>query len=96
MEASPSGLEDAYHQTWKRIVDQDAGHARLAQVVLMWIVHSTRPMMIEELRRAVAACPDTYRLIPGNMISETPLLSLCHGLVVIEEDSKLVRLVREC
>jgi hypothetical protein len=38
---------------------------------------------------------DTYKFEAGRMVARSTLLSLCRGLVTIEEESRLVRLVRE-
>ena len=53
-------------------------------------------MTIEELRHAVATSPDTHKFDRKRLIPTSTLISLCNGLVVVEEETKLVRLVRKC
>ncbi|KAH6887858.1 hypothetical protein BKA70DRAFT_1332666 [Coprinopsis sp. MPI-PUGE-AT-0042] len=93
IEQFPSEIEDAYGQTWRRILNQHQRHVSLAKSVMLWVVNAARSMSIEELRRAVATRPDNHKFEPARMVPEATLLGLCHGLVVLEEESRLVRLV---
>jgi hypothetical protein len=54
-------------------------------------------MTLDELRHGVAASHDqvTHTFEPGQLVSETTLITLCCGLAVVEEESRLVRLVRK-
>ncbi|KAH6885662.1 hypothetical protein BKA70DRAFT_1574268 [Coprinopsis sp. MPI-PUGE-AT-0042] len=89
----PSEIEAAYAQTWTRILNQHPRYVYLAQKVLLWVLNAARSMTIEELQRAVAVSPDSHKFEPARMVPEATLLGLCHGLVVFEEESRLVRLV---
>ena len=93
----PAQIEDVYAQTWKRIVDLGSSNALLAKVVFLWVIHAQRSMTMPQLQQAVAASLDTqsYRLDPVRVIPEDTLLSLCRGLVLLDENMRLVRLVRE-
>ncbi|KAH6887854.1 hypothetical protein BKA70DRAFT_1203319, partial [Coprinopsis sp. MPI-PUGE-AT-0042] len=93
LEQFPSEIEDAYAQTWSRILDQHPRHVSFAKTVLLWVTHAQRSMTIEELQRAVATSPDNHKFEPARMVPETMLLSICRGLVVFEEETRLVRLV---
>ncbi|KAH6870882.1 hypothetical protein BKA70DRAFT_365785 [Coprinopsis sp. MPI-PUGE-AT-0042] len=95
LEAFPTSIEDVYRLTWQRILEQKPNHTLLAKTALLWVLNASRSMTIEELERAVATSPRAYmferdRLAPGTM-----LIALCCGLVTLEEESGLVRLVRE-
>jgi hypothetical protein len=52
-------------------------------------------MTVSELERAVATCPDTYQFEADRLVPGTTLMSLCRGLVTVEKESGIVRLIRE-
>ncbi|KAH6916395.1 hypothetical protein BKA70DRAFT_1140544, partial [Coprinopsis sp. MPI-PUGE-AT-0042] len=93
LEAFPSSIEDVYRRTWARISNQIRKHASLAKAVLVWVLNASRSMTIEELERAVATSPDAHRFEPRQLVPGTTLVSLCGGLITVEEESRLVRLV---
>ncbi|KAH6909400.1 ankyrin repeat-containing domain protein [Coprinopsis sp. MPI-PUGE-AT-0042] len=90
---SPSQVEDAYIQTWNRILNQHPQHVSLAKAILLWVLNSQRPMTIEELQCAVAMSSDTFTFDSSRVVPDAMLLSTCSGLVTFEEESRLVRLV---
>lgn len=52
-------------------------------------------MTLTELQHAAAVCLDNQRFDPGRLVHKDTLVALCHGLLVVDEDTSLVRLVRE-
>jgi ankyrin repeat domain-containing protein 50 len=95
LERFPEKLEDVYLQTWSRINKQPSEHADLAKRILLWILNAERTMSIAELRHALATSPDTFVFSPDRMVPKATLISICCGLVAIDQESGLVRLVRE-
>ncbi|KAH6914320.1 ankyrin repeat-containing domain protein [Coprinopsis sp. MPI-PUGE-AT-0042] len=93
LKAFPSSIEDVYRQTWDRISNESHKHASLAKAVLVWVLNASRSMTIDELERAVATSPDTHKFEPRRLVPETTLVSLCGGLITVEEESRVVRLV---
>ncbi|KAH6873705.1 ankyrin repeat-containing domain protein [Coprinopsis sp. MPI-PUGE-AT-0042] len=93
LEDFPLRIQDIYLQTWNRIVEQKSSHVLLAKAALVWVLHSSRSMTIEELQRAVATSPETYTFEPNRLAPGTILIALCRGLVILEEESRLVRLI---
>ncbi|KAH6911281.1 hypothetical protein BKA70DRAFT_56221 [Coprinopsis sp. MPI-PUGE-AT-0042] len=93
LEDFPARIEDVYQQTWNRILDLPADAAVLATRVLLWVLCATRSLKIEELRHFVAVCPDTDKIEPDRLVDEATLMSLCRGLVNVEETTRLVRFV---
>src|SRR5215217_5843981 len=91
----PSQIEDVYLQTWSRIVEQSREAISLVQAVLVWVLNANRSMTLDELVRAVAVSIETYKFDPDNMVPGSTLMAMCRGLVIVEEESRLVRLVRE-
>ncbi|KAH6916393.1 hypothetical protein BKA70DRAFT_1502416 [Coprinopsis sp. MPI-PUGE-AT-0042] len=63
------------------------------EAVLVWVINASRSMTMAELERAVATAPDTHKFEPGRLVPGTTLVSLCGGLITVEEESGLVRLI---
>ncbi|KAH6894818.1 hypothetical protein BKA70DRAFT_1199720 [Coprinopsis sp. MPI-PUGE-AT-0042] len=93
LQAFPSDIEAIYANTWERIVAQAPKQSNLAKLVLLWITHSHHEMTIDMLRCAVATSPETYAFEPKRMVPEALLLSVCCGLVAVDEKTRLVRLI---
>ncbi|KAF8250889.1 ankyrin [Wilcoxina mikolae CBS 423.85] len=89
----PDGLDATYDDALQRIEGQNQDDRSLAHRVLSWISHVTRPLSVKELQTALAIELDESEFDEENMPDEELLTSLCAGLVVVEEESKLVRLV---
>ncbi|KAH0565262.1 hypothetical protein GP486_001343 [Trichoglossum hirsutum] len=87
------GLGETYKQAMERIEDQGRPTRELANRILGWIVHAKRPLSTEELRHSLAVRPCTRRLDTDYLPSEHVLRSVCAGLVTIDEQSRIVRLV---
>lgn len=83
-----------YAQTWDRIIHQSIGKALLAMNVLRWVLYATRSLSIEELRNVIASCPETHRYDPGRLVPLETIVVACCGLIVIEKETRQVRLVR--
>ncbi|KAH6894848.1 hypothetical protein BKA70DRAFT_1199780 [Coprinopsis sp. MPI-PUGE-AT-0042] len=93
LQAFPSDIEAIYAKTWERILAQGPKQSNLAKLVLLWITHANGEMTINTLRRAVATCPKTYAFEPKRMVPEALLLSVCCGLVSVDEKTRLIRLI---
>ncbi|KAH6908751.1 ankyrin repeat-containing domain protein, partial [Coprinopsis sp. MPI-PUGE-AT-0042] len=94
LEAFPSSIEGVYHQTWARITNEGHKHVSLVQAVLVWVLNASRSMSLDELERAVATVSsDTHKFELDQLVPGTTLVSLCGGLITVEEESGLVRLV---
>jgi ankyrin repeat domain-containing protein 50 len=91
----PTKIEDVYHKTWQRIISQSPQRVALARLLLLWVMYTKRRLTIEELRWAVATAPDTHRFEAERMVAEPFLMSLCCGLLRVDEKSKSVHLVRK-
>ncbi|KAH6894838.1 ankyrin repeat domain-containing protein 28, partial [Coprinopsis sp. MPI-PUGE-AT-0042] len=93
LQAFPSDIEAIYAKTWERILAQGPKQSNLAKLVLLWITHANGEMTIDTLRRAVSTCPETYAFEPKRMAPEALLLSVCCGLVSVDEKTRLIRLI---
>jgi hypothetical protein len=91
----PKGVDETYDRALDRIHDQDDEDASLAKRILSWISLAFRPLSAQELRCALSVVFGMKELRPEDMIFESKLTSVCAGLVIIDEESHIVRLVRE-
>ncbi|KAH6879689.1 ankyrin repeat-containing domain protein [Coprinopsis sp. MPI-PUGE-AT-0042] len=89
----PTDIKAIYMKTWERILGQGPKHSNLAKLVLLWITHAHGEITIDTLRHAVATSPETHAFEPKRMVPEAIILSVCCGLVSVDEKTKLVRLV---
>ncbi|KAL5378431.1 hypothetical protein DPSP01_009188 [Paraphaeosphaeria sporulosa] len=88
-----AALEDAYNEAIQRIDGQLDGDQALAKKVLSWITYARRPLTTAELCCALAVERGESELDPDNVPDIEDLLSVCAGLVVIDKESAIVRLV---
>ena len=87
------GLGDAYGATLDRIKGQGGEKAQLGVTALMWISHAERPLKADELCHALAVEIGSPDFNIDNVPSIATLLACCQGLVVVEKESSIVRLV---
>jgi len=89
----PDELPATYDALMTRILSQDKGHVDLAMTVLMWITHAKEPLSPRELQHAVAFPPDSTELDEEALPSIRHLISLCAGIVVVDRERNVIRLV---
>ena len=87
------GLGDAYGVTLGRIKRQGGEKARLGMAALMWILHSERPLKTDELCHALSVEIGSPHLNSDNVPSIRTLLSCCQGLVTVDKEASIVRLI---
>ncbi|TFK16562.1 ankyrin [Coprinopsis marcescibilis] len=91
VETLPIGVEAMYQTTMVRVETHD--QAAMAKRALTWLVHALESLKMDDLRYAIAVDPDTFKFDPELLIDGPTILSLCCGLVTLEPESELVRLV---
>ena len=72
---------------------QPQEHLELAKKVLSWITYAHRPLKVIELRHALAIEVGASELDEDNIPEGEDLISACAGLVTIDQESNVVRLV---
>jgi len=87
------GLGDAYGATLNRIEGQGGERARLGMAALMWISLAERPLRASELCQALSVEIGSPNLNSDNVPSISTLLACCQGLVVVEKEGSVVRLI---
>ncbi|KAI0569585.1 ankyrin repeat domain-containing protein [Pyrenophora tritici-repentis] len=88
-----ASLDDAYKEAIQRIEGQLSGDYELAKRVLSWITYAKRPLTTAEICCALAVEADEAELDPENIPDVEDLLSVCAGLVVVDQESAVIRLV---
>ncbi|KFY91029.1 hypothetical protein V498_05706, partial [Pseudogymnoascus sp. VKM F-4517 (FW-2822)] len=85
--------DDAYNNTMERIEGQLAGEKQLAKQVLSWITCAKRPLTTSELEHALAVELGESQFDEENLSPIEDMVSVCAGLVTVDEESAIVRLV---
>ncbi|KAJ6011997.1 hypothetical protein N7522_002352 [Penicillium canescens] len=89
-----SGAYDhAYDDTMKRIEQQSSFSQDLAKRILGWVTFSARPLTAIELQDAIAVEIGEPEFDQTNIIDIEEMISVCSGLVVVEETSNIAKLV---
>ncbi|KAL4999218.1 hypothetical protein BDV10DRAFT_193873 [Aspergillus recurvatus] len=83
----------AYDDAMQRIEKQDMDSQQLAKVVLSWIVCAKRPLTTSELQHALAVEASDDELDEDNLPLVEDMVSVCAGLVTVDEESGIIRLV---
>jgi ankyrin repeat protein len=96
LERLPKGLDVldlAYKDAMERVKSQKAGFRQLAMQVLSWIACTKRPLKTQELQHALAVEPGKSELDRDNIPEIEDMVSVCAGLVTVDEESDIIRLV---
>lgn len=89
----PTGLDNTYKEVMERIYKQGTADVDLALKVLGWITYAKVPLEAKALQHAVAIQPGMMTLEDGDLTDEDDLISVCAGIVTIDRESGIVRLV---
>ena len=96
VESLPSRLDDLYERTWERIKAQTEDEVSLATRAIIWLTYAYQPLSVTELQHAVAVSDEGESFDEDDITSEELIVSVCCGLIVVDQQSGIVRLVREC
>lgn len=86
-------LANAFDDAMQRVNAQSPGRRELALQVLGWITCARRALTTLELRHALAVEINKPELDENNLADIQDLVSVCAGLVTIDEESMAIRLV---
>ncbi|KAJ7453169.1 ankyrin repeat-containing domain protein [Mycena latifolia] len=89
----PDNLNSTYDEVVERINRQSEDDKALAWCTLSWVTNAKRPLRPSELREAIAVEPETTKLDSDNILDLEIILSVCAGLVVINDGDKRLRLI---
>jgi ankyrin repeat protein len=96
LEKLPTGSEaydQAYEEAMKRIRQQGTDGKKLAEQVLAWITYGKRPLHVVELQHALAVEGHRLSLKETRIPHVQDMVSVCCGLVTVDEESNIIRLV---
>ncbi|KAH8799669.1 ankyrin repeat protein, partial [Xylogone sp. PMI_703] len=88
-----AAYDRAYEDAMERISGQIKDQEELAKQVLSWITCAKRPLAIIELQHAIGVELGEYQLDERNISEIEDIISVCAGLVTIDEESGIIRLV---
>ncbi len=86
-------LNRAYDEAMERIEGQMPGLRDLAKRVLSWITCARVPLKVLELQHALAVEFDEEELDEENLHDPGVMVSVCAGLVTVDDESRIIRLV---
>lgn len=93
LDSLPSGVNDIYHSTLRRIEAQGMVEIDLAKRTLLWLAYAKRPLKIFELQEALATSLETGVY---DVLAFTPsdvILDVCCGLVVLNTITQEISLI---
>lgn len=83
----------AYDETMNRIRGQEKGFCDLAIATLAWISLAMTPLTLRELQCALSVETGDTAMDEADFVDEETLSSVCAGLIVVDHESQIVRLV---
>lgn len=89
----PSTLDGLYHDVFCRIDAQSEDLRLAADKALRWIAYAYRPLYVDELGEALAIEPEGEDFDPDAIPDIDLVLEACAGLVIVDEETELIRLV---
>ncbi|KAF7365791.1 ANK-REP-REGION domain-containing protein [Mycena venus] len=89
----PKNIRDSYEIAMERIEAQSEEDRKTARSALTWITNAQRPLTVSEITAALAIEPGTRRLDEDNIPDVEIILAVCAGLVIVDEELDVVRLV---
>ena len=92
----PTGCDacdHAYRDALERIGGQVKDQEELAKQVLSWITCAKRPLTTSELQHALTVEVGEFTLDEENLSQIEDMVSVCAGLVAVDKESNIIRLV---
>lgn len=93
LEQLPEDLSKAYGNVMNRISSQNEKRRHLAMTTLKWITYTKEPLETGALQHALAVTPDSTDINEKDLIDIELLVSFCVGIVSIDYESDIIRLV---
>ncbi|KAJ7835018.1 hypothetical protein B0H14DRAFT_2450271 [Mycena olivaceomarginata] len=93
LKSMPKDLDHTYEITIQRIISQAEDDREIALRVLTWVSNAKRPLSVRELQEALSVEQDDKNFDSDNILDTDIILSVCAGLVIIDEDNHVFRLV---
>ncbi|KAH6999490.1 hypothetical protein EDB80DRAFT_583322, partial [Ilyonectria destructans] len=88
-----AAYDEAYNHAMERIEGLVKGQHELAKQTLSWITCAKRPLTTLELQHVLAVEEGRAELREDNISDLEDIVSVCAGLVTVDEESDIIRLV---
>ncbi|KAF5332741.1 hypothetical protein D9611_005369 [Ephemerocybe angulata] len=85
LETLPSGINDMYHITMDRISSLSEEKVSIAHRVFLWVLHAKEDLTPKDLQHALMFSYQDKTFVTDNLVPVPVLLSICCGLVTVEE-----------
>ncbi|KAJ7688188.1 ankyrin repeat-containing domain protein [Mycena rosella] len=93
MQNLPNDLQHTYDEAMARINHQTEEDKQLGLLVLTWVANAKRPLAVAELQDALAVEPESTSLNVENYLNIDIILSVCAGLITVDDTTSTVRLI---
>ena len=90
----PPALVESYEEKWKEVREAKDDWKHLAKQTLLWLHKARQPLTLEELQIALAIDEDNCDIEDEDLYSADEILSSCMNLVVIDEETNVLSLLR--
>ncbi len=94
-ESGPITLDELYLEAWNRVTNQNTDSQQDAQEAICWLTCSFRQLRVQELRHAIATKQGDKVMDEENLMNFDRLIRSCAGLVTVDQESQVVRLVHQ-
>jgi hypothetical protein len=91
----PQGFSAIYDDVMDRIRRQTELDKNLAENAIYWVAYACRPLSMTEFRYALAISKQGEGTEPSALPDMDIVLSVCAGILTVDEDEKSVRLIRQ-
>ncbi|KAF5339857.1 hypothetical protein D9611_009063 [Ephemerocybe angulata] len=95
LETLPSGINDMYRATMDRIGSQSEEDVSIAHRAFLWILHARDPLSPQDLQHALTFSYQDMKFLRDNLVSMPVLLSICCGLVAVEDRTEYLGLTKQ-
>ncbi|KAJ7436966.1 hypothetical protein B0H11DRAFT_2362535 [Mycena galericulata] len=89
----PKGIYDSYDIAMQQIEAQNPDNRNTARSTLIWVANAKRPLTVSELTVALAIKPGARSIDEDYLLEIETILAVCAGLVIVDKESSVVRLV---
>ncbi|KAJ7469684.1 hypothetical protein FB451DRAFT_1136338 [Mycena latifolia] len=89
----PSSINQTYDEAMDRIKSQNEDDKQLALQALIWVAYAKRPLFVGEFSEALAIETDATTLDLDNLLDIGIVVSLCAGLIIVDQTMCVVRLI---
>ncbi|MCJ1346754.1 hypothetical protein MMC31_004972 [Peltigera leucophlebia] len=90
----PKNLPETYNRILSRIAEM--GNAKLAKRIFPWVATARRPMLLEELREAIAVETLQPYSDPERLVNDmSQIMSWCGNLIVLDEQDGTVQFTHQ-